>query len=121
MDASVFRLEVEPLDLGEDVKAIGLELLDPENREPVRGADAARTWSTVLWALAGTEPWALDFFSHLDCVRVFCRRHQILFREAAHRCMVIAAPETPQLAALFEPRVARSATGGHRKRPGCLA
>ena len=40
----MFLLEVEPLDLGADVKAIGLELIEPENREPVRGIEAARIW-----------------------------------------------------------------------------
>ena len=42
-------LEIEPLDLGPDVRAMGLELVeDDENREPVRGPDAARIWSRVL-------------------------------------------------------------------------
>ena len=48
---SVYLLEIEPLDLGADVRAMGLELTEAdENREPIRGADAARIWSRVLRA-----------------------------------------------------------------------
>lgn len=83
-------LEVEPLDLGPDVRAIGLELTEAdENREAIRGGDAARIWSRVLSATAADETWALDFFSHLDRIREYCERHQVAFREAGNRCMVI--------------------------------
>lgn len=96
-------LEIEPLDLGPDVRAVGLELVEnDENREPVRGHGAARVWSRVLWATSGKEPWALDFFSHLDRVREYCRNRQIAFREAAQRCIVIPAPEMPQLEELLD-------------------
>ncbi len=65
----LYLLDIEPLDLGPDVRAVGLELVEAdENREPVRGKDAARVWSRVLWAVTGKEPWALDFFSHVDRV-----------------------------------------------------
>ena len=93
---------MEPLDLGADVKAIGLELIDPESREPAHGADAAHIWSAALPALAGAEPWALDFFSHLERLREFCHRREIAFREAASRCIVIAAPRVEALSALVE-------------------
>jgi len=99
----VYLLEVEPMDLGPDVRAVGLELVeDGENREPVRGIDAARIWSRVLWATAVKDPWVLDFFSHLDRLRDFCRNQEIAFREAAQRCVVIPAPELPQLEALVD-------------------
>jgi hypothetical protein len=99
----VYLLEIEPLDLGPDVRAVGLELVEAdENREPVRGSDAARVWSRVLWATTGKEPWGLDFFSHLDRVRSYCQSHEIAFREAALRCIVIPAPELPQLEALLD-------------------
>ena len=101
MESPAYRLEVEPLDLGVDVKAVGLELIRAESREPVRGADAARIWRAVLPALAGAEPWALDFFSHLDHLREFCRLHGIAWREAAARCIVIASPQAELLAALL--------------------
>lgn len=95
-------LEVEPLDLGADVRAVGLELVEPdENREPIRGAEAARVWGRVLAALAGTEPWALDFFSHLDRVRDYCARHHISWREPAGRTIVVTPPDPDALAALF--------------------
>lgn len=97
-----YVLEVEPFDLGADVKAVGLELIDRESREPARGGDAARIWSAALPALAGAEPWALDFFSHLERLREFCRRHEIAFREAASRCVVIAPPGAELLTALVE-------------------
>ena len=58
-----FSLDVQALDLGGDVKAVGLELVGTENREPVRGKDAAEIWSAVFPALAGNESYAVDFFS----------------------------------------------------------
>jgi hypothetical protein len=101
MGLPAYVLEVEPLDLGADVKAVGLELVERESREPLRGPDAARVWGAVLAALAGAEPWALDFFSHLDRVRDFCRAHGIACREAARRCIVIAAPGPEPLVQLL--------------------
>jgi hypothetical protein len=96
-------LEIEPLDLGPDVRAIGLELTEAdENREPIRGADAARIWSRVLRATAANETWALDFFSHLDRVRDYCQPHQIEFREASSRSIVISAPELAALEPLID-------------------
>ncbi|MCL4522597.1 MAG: hypothetical protein M1453_06925 [Acidobacteria bacterium] len=97
----MYLLEVEPLDLGEDVKAIGLELIEPENREPVRGAEAAQVWSRVLPALSATEPWAFDFFSHPERVQDYCGRHGIAYRTTG-KCMVIEAPEEAALPALLE-------------------
>ncbi|MGH9774006.1 MAG: hypothetical protein ACRD50_03555 [Candidatus Acidiferrales bacterium] len=100
---SSYLLEIEPLDLGEDVQAVGLDLAEfDEVREPVRGADAAVIWSRVLPAVAGPELWALDFFSHLDRLREYCLRHQIEFRDAASRTIVIPSPDPAPLAALFE-------------------
>lgn len=96
-------LEVEPLDLGPEVHAIGLELVEAdEAREPVRGGDAAVVWSRVLRAAAGSEVWVLDFFSHIERVRDFCERHRIAYREASKRCVVIPAPEPAVLQALLE-------------------
>lgn len=96
-------LDIEPMDLGEDVRAVGLELTEAdENREPVRGPDAARVWSRVLLAVAGPEPWVLDFFSHLDRVREFCDRHGIAYRVASQRSIVIPAPEASALESLLE-------------------
>jgi hypothetical protein len=97
----MYLLEVEPLDLGPDVKAVGLELTEPESCEPVRGSDAARVWAITLTACAGAEPWALDFFSHLDRVREWCARHGATPREAATRCLVLPAPDGDKLTALF--------------------
>jgi hypothetical protein len=99
----VYLLEIEPLDLGEDVRAMGLELTEAdENREPIRGADAARIWSRVLRAVAGDEAWSLDFFSHLDPIRDYCERHQIGFREATKRSIVIPGPEGEKLEPLID-------------------
>ncbi len=98
----MYLLEVEPLNLGEDVRAVGLELVNPKSREPVRGADAARIWGRVLPGVAGTEPWGLDFFSHLNRLREFCQCHSIAYREAAARCVVITPPEPAPLASLLE-------------------
>lgn len=98
----MYLLDIEPLDLGPDVKAVGLDLTeDDENREPVRGEDAARIWSRVLPATAGQEPWVLDFFSHIDRVRDFCDRHQIAYRETTSRSVVIPAPAASALEELL--------------------
>lgn len=98
-----FLLEIEALDLGPDTKAVGLELTEnDENREPVHGRDAARIWSRVLPATAAQQPWALDFFSHLDRVRDFCDRHEIAYREASARSLVIPSPKPEALESLFE-------------------
>jgi len=99
----MYLLDVEPLDLGSDVRAVGLELTEAdENREPVRGPDAARIWSRVLRATAADEIWALDFFSHLDRVREYCKQHQVKYREAGKRSLVIPAPELPALESLLD-------------------
>ena len=91
-------LDVEALDLGPDVRAVGLELVEAdENREPVRGEDAARIWSRILPAVAGKEPWGLDFFSHLDRVRDYCQNHGIDFRESGQRFIAVAAPKQKAL------------------------
>ncbi len=98
-----YVLEVEPLDLGADVKAVGLDLVEIESREPARGADAARLWAATLRALPGTEPWALDFFSHLDRVRDYCRLHAVPFEEkTSGHSLVIPAPPSDVLMELIE-------------------
>ena len=97
----MYLLEVEPQDLGEDVKAIGLELIEPESREPLRGAEAAQIWSRVLTALSATQAWALDFFSHTERVKEYCGWHDIAYREAG-KCLVIRAPNENFLPAVLE-------------------
>jgi hypothetical protein len=96
-------LEVEPVDLGPDVKAVGLELVEVETREPVRGRDAARIWAATLPALSGTEPWALDFFAHLGRVREYCARHSVPFQEKSYgHLLVVPAPPAEPLQELIE-------------------
>ena len=97
-----YSLDVQALDLGNDVKAVGLELVETENREPVRGSEAAEIWSEIFPALAGKETCSVDFFSHLDRVREFCRTRKIEWREAAERCLVIFSPSTEELRQLLE-------------------
>ena len=99
---NLYRLEIEALDLGADVRAVGLELLEPESREPVTGSEAAGIWAALVPALAGGEPWAIDFFAHLERVRDFCRRMAIAFREPNHHTIVISQPDATQLQPLFE-------------------
>ena len=97
-----FSLDVQALDLGGDVKAVGLELLETESREPLRGKDAAEIWSAVFPALAGSEPYVADFFSHIDRVKEFCKLHEIALCEAADRCVVLPQPNQGQLRQIFE-------------------
>jgi hypothetical protein len=94
-------LDVEALDLGADTKAVGLELLETESREPVKGNEAAVIWAAVFPALAGSETFVIDFFSHVDRVREFYKMNDIHFREAADRCIVLRQPTEAQLEMLF--------------------
>jgi len=98
-----YVMEVEPLDLGAEVKAVGLDLMEVESREPARGGDAARIWAATLEALPGTEPWSLDFFAHLDRVREYCRLHAVAAEEkSSGHCLVIPAPSRAALTGLVE-------------------
>jgi hypothetical protein len=98
-----FVLEVETLDLGSDVKAVGLELVEVETREPAQGAEAARIWAAALSGLAGTEPWTLDFFAHLDRVREYCSRHTVPFTDKmSSHLLAIPQPAPRPLAGLVE-------------------
>jgi len=102
LELPAFSLDVQALDLGTDVKAVGLELLETESREPVRGKEAAGFWAATFPLLANGEPFVLDFFSHLDRVREFCAKHKIEFRESGSRSLEIAQPSEEQLQQLFE-------------------
>lgn len=99
----MYLLDIETLDLGGDVRSVGIDLVEADvNREPVRGPDAARIWSRVLPAAAGEEAWALDFFSHVERVRDFCKLRDIAYREASQRCIVVPSPEPDALESLLE-------------------
>jgi hypothetical protein len=92
-----FSLDVQALDLGAGVKAVGLELVGTENREPVRGKEAAD-----FPALVAGEPYLVDFFSHINRVREFCNARGIALREAAERCVVLPQPSPELLSQTFE-------------------
>ena len=96
-----FSLDVQALDLGVGVKAVGLELVETENREPVRGKEAADIWSGVFPALVGGDPYVVDFFSHVDRVREFSKARGMFLREAAERCVVLPQPDQDQLRQVF--------------------
>jgi len=102
LDLPRFSLDVETLDLGPGIKAIGMELVETENREPVRGPEAIAIWSGVFPALIAQGPFVLDFFSHLDRVRDYCAARKIEFREAAGRSIVVPQPSHDQLRGLLE-------------------
>jgi hypothetical protein len=102
LDLPAFSLDVQALDLGRDVKAVGLELLETESREPVRGREAAEFWAATFPLLASGEPFVLDFFSHLDRVRDFCAAHEIPFQQSGSRSLLIPGPSEEQLRQLFE-------------------
>jgi hypothetical protein len=105
MSDESFRLLVEPLDLGPDVRAISVELVEQSEEEddaPAHGAEAAGIWAAALIALAGGEPWSLDFFSHLERLHDFSRSHGIVWREAAPRCSVISKLDQVPLSVLIE-------------------
>ena len=96
-------LEIETLDLGPDIRAIGMELVEPgATREPVFGAQAARVWSPVLLAVAAGESLVFDFFSHLERVRDFCVRRNLAWREGLGNYLGVSAPSRELLAELLE-------------------
>jgi hypothetical protein len=100
-DLPPYSLDVQAMDLGPGVKAVGLELIETESREPLRGPEAAAIWAAALLAFAATEPLVVDFFSHLERVRDFCASHSIACREAASRCLVIPQPSLELLRQLL--------------------
>jgi hypothetical protein len=102
LDLPPFSLDVETLDLGPGIKAVGLELIETQNREPVRGKPAAEIWSALFPALAGDESCVVDFFSHIERVQEFCKVRKIDFRKAGARCLVVPKPRQAQLFQLFE-------------------
>ena len=102
MERRPYSLEVEALDLGAGTKAIGLALIVRESGEPFTGEAAAFVWAVILPALTAGESFVLDFFSHLERVREFCRLKKILFREEAGRCLVIPQPLPEQLLELLK-------------------
>jgi len=102
LDLPAFSLDVQALDLGVEVKATGLELLETESREPVRGKQAAEFWAATFPLLANAETLVLDFFSHLERVREFCAIHKIEFHETGSRSLAIAQPSQEQLQQLLQ-------------------
>jgi hypothetical protein len=98
---AIYRLEVEALELGPDVRAVGVELIGRGTREPLTGAEASRIWAAALPALAAGEPWVFDFFAHLGRVRDFCRERNVAFREPNSHTVVISPPQPAQLEALL--------------------
>jgi hypothetical protein len=95
------RLLIEPLNLGPDVRAISLDLVEEGADDPAAGPEALAIWTAAVPALIAGEEWALDFVSHLDRVREYCRANNIPFREAGARCITIAHPTVDQLELLF--------------------
>lgn len=104
MPPEKYRLTIDPLDLGADVRAIALELVElteDADNPAARGSEAAAIWAASLPALAGSERWALDFFSHLDRLRDYCRDHGVEYRDAANRCVVVPSLEYETLKTLL--------------------
>jgi hypothetical protein len=101
-DSAPLRLLIDPLDLGSDIRAIGLALNEEGEELPARGPAAIAVWAAAIPALAANEPYVFDFTSHLERVREFCSTHHVAIREAAPRCIVIPQPEPPKLLELVE-------------------
>jgi hypothetical protein len=95
------RLLIEPLNLGPDVRAISLDLAEEGADAPAAGPEALAIWTAAVPALVGDESWTLDFVSHLDRVRDFCRTNNIPWREAGPRFITIDRPNVEQIESLF--------------------
>jgi len=102
VEETAYRLELEALELGPGSRAVSIELLESGTREPVIGPDAAGIWAATLPALAGPEPWVLDFFAHIARVREYCREKGIAFREPTPRTLVIQPPPARQLSSFLQ-------------------
>lgn len=98
----MLRLTVEPLDLGSELRAVGLELVDAETEEPVADGEAAALWSRALEALAGEQVCVLDFVAHLVRVREFCEQNDVRFRETAAGGIVVTERDADARARLLE-------------------
>ena len=98
----LYTLDVQAMNLGASIKAVGMELLETESREPVRGKEAALIWGAALSALAASEPLVVDFFSHLERIQEFCELHELKFRKAANRCLVITPTKPLEVQQIFE-------------------
>lgn len=98
-DLPQYSLDVQAMDIGAETKAVGLELIETESREPLRGPEAIEIWTESLVAVAAKEYYLLDFFSHV--AREFCGRHEIAFRESAGRCLVVTQPSKEELRSLL--------------------
>ncbi len=101
-DSPPLRLLIDPLDIGPEVRAIGLELNEEGDEDPAHGPAADAVWAAAIPALAAADPWVLDFTSHFDRLREFCRAHGIAIREAAASCVVVTPPEPPALLEFIE-------------------
>jgi hypothetical protein len=95
------RLLIEPLNLGADVRAISLDFAEEGADAPAAGPEALAIWTAAVPALVADEAWTLDFVSHLDRVRDFCRANNIPWREAGARSIAIPHPNSEQLESLF--------------------
>jgi hypothetical protein len=100
-DLPPYSLDVQAMDLGTETKAVGLELIETESREPLRGPEAIAIWTAALVGLTAKEVFVLDFFSHLVRVRDFCTAHEISFRQSAGRCLVISQPSEDDLQSML--------------------
>jgi hypothetical protein len=97
----MLRLLIEPLNLGADVRAISLDLAEEGADSPAVGPEALAIWTAAVPALVADEEWTLDFVSHLDRVRDFCRANNIAWREAGPRAIAIPHPNSERLESLF--------------------
>lgn len=98
----LYTLDVQAMELGAGTKAVGLELLETESREPVHGKEAAAIWGAALPALASKERLVVDFFSHVERVREYCKLQSLTCREAANRCLVVTPDSPEEMTRLFE-------------------
>jgi|SRR5215469_16873681 len=102
LELPAYSLDVQAMDLGDAAKAVGLELLETESREPVRGKEAAQFWAAAFPLLANQDHYVLDFFSHLDRVREFCTARKITFRNTGPRSLTIPDPSVEHLEQVCE-------------------
>ena len=102
-DLPPYSLDIQSMELGDDTKAVGLNCWRPRVASLCAAQFAAQIWSAAFPPLAAKESLVVDFFSHLERVREFCKLQGVAFREIAQLgSLVLTQPSQEQLRLVFE-------------------
>ena len=99
----MYLLEIEPLDLGADVRAVGLELVEAdENREPVRGTTPRASGAAFCVPSPATSHGrSISSAISIACA-IIATVTKLPFAKRASARIVVPAPEAAALEALLD-------------------